>query len=569
MNEPKPTVKRSSKEILQEIKQLYKERKYDRALALCGDLVARHPGNTDLKGLYAKIEARVKAVSNTPSAPASNPPESTVYYTERAESAVTADEVAPTGNAEQLIQKGVQLYEVQDYERAIHAWEQALAVDPENTMALDYLSNVRAMMVDSSQNLDPVSSGGSADEQAPDKDQLLAFYNDGLKLYKDKDFHGALEKWEYILKYHPGHKETQECIRKTRAALEKESEYLTMLEEAEQDFRSGDHAEAERKVLHLLIKAPHLEGAQKLKESIEERKRQITEIRSLEIEETQPQHISSATDDEITRYFTPDAGEGRRAEARKVVKIVKTKKEKKMPKWVPIAALVVAVLGIGGYFGWQQFQRQLVLDQGDVPLQIIIQDEPWDSPERRAEEFASMGTDYMDEGEYLFAIFAYEQALKLAKPRLQELQANGPVSDQVVKDRINTLNRVKQASERELARLGERVIVKEVDVKQINETEKMVEEGEFRRASEVLTDALSGNRTDQALKDRLASTLEKLAFERVTSGELDEALQSFRRAAVLSDTNRQLLSHVRVIDMFYDGSITSLDRDQWFFFFIN
>ncbi len=562
LNEPMPPVKKSSKEILQEIKQLYKAGKYDEALILCSDLVARHPNNADLKGLYAKIEARTNALKSSPK-PEAPPPESTVYYTDRAETAMSGE---ASVNVDQLIQQGVKLYEVQDYEQAMNTWERALAVDPDNTIAMEYLGNVRAMVSDCDHPAS-VSAEGAADE-IPDKNQLLTIYNEGLQLYKHKDFDAALEKWEYILKYHPGHKETQECIRKTRAALDKEQEYVDLLDDAESDFRSGDHAEAERKVLHLLIKAPHLEGAQKLKESIEERKRQITEIRSLEIEDTQSQHISSATDDEITRYFTPEAGEGRKSEARKVIKIVKQKKERKIPKWLPIAVVVLIALGVGGYFGWQQYQRQLVLDQADVPLQVILQEDVWDSPERSAEEFASIGTDYMDEGEFLFAMFAFEQAQNIANPKVEEINKTNAKLDESTQGRLVRLKAVIEQASGEIDRLPDRIVTKEVKPEELKTLDKSIADGDLGKASDLLMTALSMDPKNEAYRNTLKGIQTKLALEKVATGELDEAHAFFRRAAVLTSANSTLMHHVQVINLFYDGSITPVDKDQWFFFFL-
>ena len=94
-----------------------------------------------------------------------------------------------------------------------------------------------------------------------------------------------------------------------------------------------------------------------------------------------------------------------------------------------------------------------------------------------------------------------------------------------------------------------------------------MESGDVVRAEEVLSAALTADLNNDSLRIKLADIDERHALSKVKLGELDEAHIYFRRAAVLNKANKTLFKHLRVINMYYDGSITAIDKDQWFFFF--
>jgi len=568
LNESNARPKRTAKELLAEIKSLYYAKRFDEARVLCKKLVKRFPNNQDLLGLYRKIEARSKR--STPqagpeaaaaSSGAGTSFESTKYYTEKAEALIDHGEGASGGDAdvESLIKQGVTLYEVQDFSQALQLWNRALQIDPSNKVVQDYIANVRSMMAE---------EGQPSGREAPDKDKLLTIYNEGLKLYKDRHFDRAMEKWEYILEFFPGHKETQECLRKTKAAMEKEKEYAEELKEIEAEFKAGGHLEAERKILHLLIKAPHLEAAQRLKDAIEERKRQITEIRSLEIENSPTQHVSSATDDEITRFFTPDAAEGKKTEARQVVSPKRVKKP--LSKWVSIGVpVIILLLAAGGYAFWRFQETKLRIGQGDEPIQVLItHEEAWDSVEHRVEDYIVLANDYADEGNNLIAYFAYLKADNLAGPRLVELkQELGSKSDKVIQDKLQRMETAKANAERELALAPNKIVEREVSEKEVDRAYKAIESQQYEDAIEPLSAALIKALNDEFIREKLAYAYEQIAFEKLASHDLDEAFTNFRRAAVLSPSDDELMRHLQVIKDFFDGKIDEVEKDQWFFFY--
>lgn len=586
MNESRPTERKSPKEILRIIKKLYYEKEFERALGLCRELVQRFPNNDDLKNLYHRIEARCRAQADAPKASPPEPAETTAVNADDQPdgmSKVQADQIEPSAPAEGqvtdvgiedvnvLIQQGVTRYDAQDFQGALAVWERAMILEPGNQVVAGYIESARAALDAGTAEAD---DGAQPAEEVPDKEKLLSIYNDGLQLYKDHKFDEALEKWEYILKYYPSHRETQECIEKTRAALEKEREYRDLLALAEQDLKSGEYLEAERKVIRLLIKAPNFEPAKRLKEAIEERKRQIDEIRSLELEEASVQKVTSATDDEITRYFTPETETGKKAEARKVVKVEAPKKKKKTKKvnkrlvFGILGGIAVIAVAAGGF--WYYQQSRLRLDKADEPLQILItQEETWDSPEQKVEHLTDYADEYMDEGDYLFAFYAFQKANELILPRLLAVtQEAGTQPSRFQRERIENLQRIKEHIERGLAQAPTKIVGQPLDEDELEAAMKDFDEGHYSDALRPLKAALSQRIDDQELTTKLGYAVEKIAFEKIKEGDLDAAYAFFKQALVLNSSDELLWRHLRVIQLYYDGKISSIDKDQWFFFFV-
>ncbi|MCB9398886.1 MAG: hypothetical protein H6510_13820 [Acidobacteria bacterium] len=583
---------KSPKEILNDIKQLYYQHQFPEALQLCKRLVARFPNNQDLKGLLLKIESRAQKENFQKSgdwqSSGSNNLEATQYYTERAEHEMNQHEKSPSSlselydepdasasdqafQVEQLIQKGVQLYEVQDYAQALQAWRQALTLDPTNQLAQDYVRNVSNLMNESSPAPRSQTSAPPPSAQPPDKQQLLAYYNEGLQLYKERKFHQALDKWQFILQFHPGHKETQECIKKTQAALEKEREYEEQLTEAERDFRNGDVHEAERKVLHLLIKAPHLEGAERLKEAIEDRKRQITEIRSLEIEQEQS-HIASATEEEITRFFTP-AQEQNRTETKPSTKVIVAAKKKKPLNWKLLIGIpvILGILAAGGFYFYKFQQNKLRLNDLDDPISVLLaQEDEWNSPEALTDSIMGYANDFSSEGDSLYAMLAYQRVTDLASPRLLEINRQlERGQDKTLLEKQEKLRQAKETADRELAKLSNKVVSKPIPPEDVKTAFTNADKGYYEKALETLTNAFADQPGNNDIRQKLAYCLEKMALRKIKSGELDEALAFYIRACVVNTWDNSLYAHIQVIDRFFNGKLRQEEKDEWFFFFLD
>ena len=196
--------KRSSKEVFQEIKRLYGLKKYAEALKLCRLLLRKHPDNKDLQSLQKKLENRVQQKGKEPpkKAPkAEGDFKSTMYIADAAALSVSQENETPDNSSqvEKFIQEGVSLYEIQDYPLAIETWQKALALDPENRIAKDYIDNVQSLM-----NQTGHSVSASTQEPAstkPSKEALIEIYNEAMNLFKQSRYEDALEKWNYILQF--------------------------------------------------------------------------------------------------------------------------------------------------------------------------------------------------------------------------------------------------------------------------------------------------------------------------------------------------------------------------------
>lgn len=571
--------KRTSKEILQEIKALYAAKKYPEALKLCELLIKKYPSNQDLVGLYRKIANRIQSSGGAAGAgDGSGDFENTIYFQKKAEEFVSSQaeqekQGQPKADAAQhvetLIQQGVAEYEAGTLKKALDSWQKALALDPANRIAKDYIANVKAAIAKQAQPAAPKPKSAR-----PSKEKLLEAYNQGLKFYQQKSYESALEKWNFILKFHPNHKETLQCLQKTQAALDKNKQYLARLEEARNEVASGNHVGAQSILMQLSIEAPDLEGLQQLKESLEERQQQINEIRSLELETEEPQESSfSPTDDEITQYFTPD--EGNASGARQVTRVIVPKKEKKpFNKLLAVGILFgIAALSAGGFFGWQTYQKRQQQARTDTFVMPTVEIN-WNSDWQRAEDFSRLGNDFSNEGEFLLASVAYERAAFLVKGRIDELQ--GSSEETLAYDKESELTALKRVqndiasqmaqNEKELAKAS---APQQPDAKAREKADAAIRAGRYDEALDGLSQLFAANKDDQGVRQKLGDLYNQKALEKLGQAQLHEASLLFKKAAVLQPAYETSRQHIEVIQRYFDGRISEVDKDQWFFFFLD
>ena len=554
--------KMTSKDVLREIKKLYGEKQFGEALKLCRKLLQKHPGNQDLLSLYRKIESRCQKEPN----PARTSPDASV----KENSVAAAENDDQAAQIEMLIQSGVSLYEVQDYANAIKSWEKALALDPENPIAKEYIQNVQSLIQENESEPEqpgPVETSASA---KPDKDKLVLIYNEAMEFYKKRRYRDALEKWRFILKFYPNHKETRHCVDRASAALEKEKKYQNLLDEAKSQLASGHHMEAERILTKVQIEAPHLEGVAQLSQTLEERQQQISEIRSLDIEEDDfSLDSSAATDDEITRYFTPET-DGSDTGARQVSRVVIPQKEQKGTNKLLLIGvpILLLVLGAGAFFGYSYYQKQERAISDDALYAPLIQKANWKSEQQKAEDFLTLANDFRDEGLYLLATYAYLRVEEIAKPRLAALrEQSGKLNDFEIQDEINRLSETLAQARAEHQIAKSKIVPLEHSTQAEDLAEAEFERDRWEEGGNRLYAMLTNDYENARVREKLGDALTKLSFQKLADNELDEALQLFKKVTVLKTGFEMARRHMEVIQRFYDGKISGEERDQWFFFF--
>ncbi len=587
----------SSKEVLQEIKRLYGAKKFQESLSLCSRLLKKHPNNKDLQGLYRKIEGRVRQQQGQPSAAVEREAKSTRELSDGAEATVEEGDKGTDSAVDvaMLVKNGVSLYEIQDYESAIQCWKKALQLDPENRLAKDYIENVSSLIDEPvaeeviapapvappSRSADPSppkqvqstpagpSLGGTGPAR-PGKDDLILIYNEAMALYKEQRYEQALEKWNHIIRFHPSHKETRQCIEKTKVALEKQKKFLEQLEQATEELAAGRHIEAERIQTKLSIEAPNLEGLDHLRQAIEERQRQITEIRSLEIEENEDLDAdtgaTSASDDEITRYFTPEA-KGKTTSARQVSRVVQPKKQKKSNKILLVGVPLILIMVVGGYFGYDYYKKSTQTGN-QANITPIVRSVDWNSIQQKAEDFLTLGNDFRDEGVDLLASYAYSRVEVIVVPRLVELeQMNNPILAFEIQDEIQSLIEIRDQAQAEHKISKTRITPREHGSQAEELADAELKRNRWEEGSERLYAILSNDPDNDRVREKLARAQQKLAFNKLADNELDEALQLFRRTTALMAGHETSRRHMEVIQRFFHGIITTEEKDQWFFFF--
>jgi len=581
--------RKTPKEVLRDIKQHYSDGNYERALKLCNMLVQRFPDNTDLQGLKKKIENRLKketlkAQGLSAEQVSVETMESTMYFQQKAEETNWEDtehegEDAPvpeSGHDDEilrLIQQGVTLYEIQDLEGAVTVWERALELDPGNKIVLDYIQGVRNQTSSSAPETpaEPVSSPPVHQENPPDKEQLVAIYNEGKDFYREKKYQEALEKWRFILNFYPGHKETLLCVERAEKGIQEEDEYLKILEDAETAYSAGNYTEAERLILPIVIKAPHLEGPKNLKEAIERRKTQITEIRNLELESQTMEATAEASDDEITQYFTPAAQPSISASSTATPKMVisateimAAEKSTRTNLLRGLSLVAVLLVAFGGFFIWKNWSDMRAKIIADAPVKVTIpRIIKWNSNEARVNDYLEMANEYKSLGDYFMAYCAYDKVIQLSDLAISEL-----VETKSSMDVVNKIRAAKATSEQEREKAKKKIVPEEPDKTAFEKVLKGWSPDEADNVIPVLRAALTQDIDDIELRDYYAKAEGQIGFRHAKDvSQLENALNAFKKAAILGPKGNRYRSHYKVIQLFYTNTIDDHERKQWFFLF--
>jgi tetratricopeptide (TPR) repeat protein len=96
------------------------------------------------------------------------------------------------------IRKGLELYDLGEFNRALELFEEALQADPENNLVKQYYERSRIET--------------SPDEQAMDAETTRKYY-EGVELFLIGKYTEAIEIWKGILEEHPYNKKVLEAIR--------------------------------------------------------------------------------------------------------------------------------------------------------------------------------------------------------------------------------------------------------------------------------------------------------------------------------------------------------------------
>ncbi len=575
--------KRSSKDVFQDIKKLYSEKKFAEALRLTELLLKKHPENSDLQNLREKLEARVKP-SGKPVV--SDTKRSTMVIAAAAELSVGDSPEQRSVQVERLIQDGVSLYEIQDYQQAIAVWQKALALDPGNRIARDYVQNVSALLASESQEddatPDPLEEAATVVAAKPSREKMLEIYNQAMGHFKARRYQEALELWNQILTFFPSHAETLQCIEKTRAIMAKDQAYQDQLDQVHSAIAANQLAEAESLLTRLSIEAPHLaldDARAALERARASSSQRIETIQSLAAEmpvakpsaarpgpaadDNRDHH--SATDEEITSFFEPT--QKAQAGPRKVVAAapIKKKKQAQVNVFLWIGVVVgIGLLGAGGYFGWDYYKKQLTIKTTEP---LFVADVEWGSEERIAEDFLNFGNDFEDDGDFLLALFAYQRTESIAAKRCDSLRAQeGEHSPEWERELSVLTERLGKAKAR-LREVQRKIRGGQVDSSALDLARTAFRREEFEDAVERLGAVLMSDPTNERARDLLGQAHERLGFKKMAAGDVSGASNHFKCAAVLETSFDMPRRHMEVIQRFFAGDIRKEDKDQWFFFF--
>jgi tetratricopeptide (TPR) repeat protein len=103
------------------------------------------------------------------------------------------------------IQKGLLLFQIKEYAKAMEVFEEILAIDPENALVLDYHRRSKIETIGKDVKMD------AATEKR---------YLDGMNEFLKGNYTGAIEIWEEILVEQPYNKKVLKAVQGAREKME-------------------------------------------------------------------------------------------------------------------------------------------------------------------------------------------------------------------------------------------------------------------------------------------------------------------------------------------------------------
>ena len=599
--------KQSSKELFGELKRLYREQYYSAALEICEELLRRHPNQKELRGTCTKIEQKLQTqqehnVENL----RAGLEDITVHVPQPAHEEIeisSEDALEPSlggsddgsEEIEQLIQKGVSLYEVENYEDAIRTWRKALNLEPGNPIAQEYIANVKSMLGKESEEEPKPAPQVKPPAQPikPSKEELIKIYNKGKSLFHGEQFVEAIEEWNKILRHHPNHKETLQCVERAKRALKDLERFHATLEQANQALAENRLAEAERLYTQLTIEAPELLGLHELKEGIAAKQREnienadTTELSvptgSLELEGTLESNDGPAlVNGELEENSLDDVDAGENVEPlpkpeskpRKGAKLkgaVSAKRHQKMISWAKLGRIAVvtagiAILGVLGFKGFQLRQRQLQAENKEQIMMPLVSESNWDSEFEQSLDFSAIGNTFALERAFIFAALAYQRSFELADIRLSAIGEHNVLTIELEKEKVR-LEQIFNQAKADYHKNRDLIKPEKYGPQELARANAEIKRKEYESASIRLMAILSTNMDDARIREKLGNVQEKLAFQYLAEKNLNQAAKHFQRAAVLKHAFTMNRRHKEVIQRFFQGQINEVEKDRWFFFF--
>ena len=455
-----------------------------------------------------------------------------------------------------LIQKGVSLYEVGDYENALEIWQQALQLQPDNEFIKEYIENAKRELNQYSEEYEEqfdtetqISENIATPQQEETKPQDVEIVfeeseiDEELKrivaVARSGDFEraksllnklretGAIEEEKFVTTENYISKLEKELgssfVKNKIKALLEENLFEEALETLERHKNKFSPEEKNKIEQFIKAKKQEYEFSQPLELELEE-------------ESPAPKRESART----TRSATHKTSRQKPPTIRRQVK----KKKTIWPflKTTFIFLLLLVILAVVVFYGFKVIKSDIQQNTPEFDIKTLKLEEEKKLKKRKFNTFVKEAKAYFDMGEYLFAYYTFLHAERYGNLDEQQKAFLLKARQLMANSNINKNAEIKA---------GMRYFKKK----------------QYEKAIPHFKNALAVNPEDLNVKEKLFQCYKNLGIEYSLKFEILKAKTYFKYALVLNRYDEEIPKHIVVLDRYLKGKINKRLLTQWFYFF--
>ena len=439
----------------------------------------------------------------------------------------------------ELIQRGVSLYEVGDVQNALRIWRNGLRFDPENVILKEYIANASREVEDEASLKEASYSepASALPESEPDPQELSRIIAMGRAGDVDQAL-GALDMLEKTSGPSPKLDESREYIR----SLSHQYGISTISAKVEELLNSHRAGDAVRILEQHLNEHPeHVE----LNDLLDTARRRMSDeppdlSASLELDyDAKDLGGPQPAPKPVQNYSAPPRHK------RKQKPIVMVKGNKHMVL-IGIVVGILVVLATVAYFVVPQIRLQQFYKTFKKQNTVKVKPATGNSKIKKDQErdyqvSTAQAKQFYNEHRYLFAYYLllHADSIHPLKPEDQQF-LNASRNEMLQKVNVS---RLKSQAQRYLAR------------------------GNYAGAIDKIYSILASNPDNIQYKKQLTTLYVKAGIDNVRKNRPNDAKTDFDLARILDPANPLLQKHIMVVNRLLSAQIDRHQADEWFFFF--
>ncbi len=453
-----------------------------------------------------------------------------------------------------LIQKGVSLYEVGDYENALEIWQQALQLQPDNEFIKEYIENAKKELSQYSEKNENFShtNGQPKTENSQSENNKIVQSEDADIVFEESEIDEELKRIVAIARS-GDFERAKNLLNKLRANGSIDEEKLanteSYIQKLEKELGSSFVKNRIKGLLeeNLFDEALNTLEKNKDKFSQEEKNKieQYIKTKKQEYEFSQPLELELEEETVPNREKTKATTTFSQTKRKPTPVKRQTRKKKSFLPFIKttfIFVLLLIILAVVVFYGFKVIKSDIQQSTPEFDVKTLKLEEQNRMKKRKFNAFVKEAKDYFDMGEYLFAYYTFLHAERYGNLDEQQraflLKARQLMTD----SGINKNSEVRTAM-------------------------RFFKRKQYEKAIPHFKKALSANPEDLNVKEKLFECYKNLGIEYSLKFEILKAKTYFKYALVLNRYDKDIPKHLVVLDRFLKGKINKHLLTQWFYFF--